>query len=118
MWTLEDEQALREDLIEKIILQPLRTLTEVELSAQRQNLETLVQAPTQGLDEIGTQQKKIVADLDKILKNMSQWDSFIDIVNQVDAVIKMETRVRQQTEELKKHAEQNQKKEVDSIFDE
>ena len=106
------------DLIEKIILQPLRTLTEVELSAQRQNLETLVQAPTQGLDEIGTQQKKIVADLDKILKNMSQWDSFIDIVNQVDAVIKMETRVRQQTEELKKHAEQNQKKEVDSIFDE
>ncbi len=106
------------DLIEKIILQPLRTLTEVELTAQRQNLETLVQAPTQGLDEIGTQQKKIVADLDKILKNMSQWDSFIDIVNQVDAVIKMETHVRQQTEELKKHTEQSQTKEVDSIFDE
>lgn len=105
-------------LIEKIILQPLRTLSEVELTTQRQNLETLVQTPTQGLDEIGVQQKKIVADLDKILKNMSQWDSFIDIVNQVDAVIKMETRVRQQTEELKKHAEQNQKKETDSIFDE
>ncbi|MFO1007153.1 MAG: hypothetical protein U0929_14420 [Planctomycetaceae bacterium] len=105
-------------LIEKIILQPLRTLIEVEMTAQRQNLETLAQTPTQGLDEIGTQQKKIVADLDKILKNMSQWDSFIDIVNQVDAVIKMENRVRQQTEELKKHTEQNQKKEVDSIFDE
>ena len=105
-------------MIEKIILQPLRTLSEVELTTQRQNLEQLVQAPTQGLDEIGVQQKKIVADLDIILKNMSQWDSFIDIVNQVDAVIKMETRVRQQTEELKKHAEQNQKKETDSIFDE
>ena len=105
-------------LIEKIILQPLRSLIDVELAAQRQNLETLIQTPTQGLDEIGTQQKKIVADLDKILKNMSQWDSFIDIVNQVDAVIKMETRVRQQTDELKKHTDQNQKKEADSIFDE
>lgn len=105
-------------LIEKIILQPLRTLSEVELTAQRQNLETLTQAPTQGLEEIGSQQKKIVADLDKILKNMSQWDSFIDIVNQVDAVIKMENRVRQQTEALKKNTEQTQKKEVDSIFDE
>ena len=105
------------DLISTIILKPLRALGDTELPAQRQNLEALVLSPGEGLDEIGVQQKKIVEDLDKILKNMSQWDSFIDIVNQVDAVIKLETRVRQQTEALKKHAEQLRKKEADSIFD-
>ncbi len=105
------------DLISTIILKPLRAVGDTELPAQRQNLETLVLSPGEGLDEIGVQQKKIVEDLDKILKNMSQWDSFIDIVNQVDAVIKLETRVRQQTEALKKHAEELRKKEADSIFD-
>ena len=105
------------DLISTIILKPLRALGDTELPAQRQNLEALVLSPGEGLDEIGIQQKKIVEDLDKILKNMSQWDSFIDIVNQVDAVIKLETRVRQQTEALKKHAEELRKKEADSIFD-
>ena len=105
------------DLISTIIIKPLRALGDTELPAQRQNLESLVLTPGEGLDEIGVQQKKIVEDLDKILKNMSQWDSFIDIVNQVDAVIKLETRVRQQTEALKKHAEELRKKEADSIFD-
>jgi hypothetical protein len=105
------------DLISTIIIKPLRALGDTELPAQRQNLETLVLAPGEGLDEIGVQQQKIVEDLDKILKNMSQWDSFIDIVNQVDAVIKLETRVRQRTEELKKQAEELRKKEADSIFD-
>ena len=105
------------DLISTIIIKPLRALGDTELPSQRQNLESLVLVPGEGLDEIGVQQKKIVEDLDKILKNMSQWDSFIDIVNQVDAVIKLETRVRQRTEELKKQAEELRKKEADSIFD-
>ncbi len=105
------------DLISTIIIKPLRALGDTELPAQRQNLEALVLAPGEGLDEIGVQQKKIVADLDIILKNMSQWDSFIDIVNQVDAVIKLETRVRQQTEALKKNTEPQRQKEVDKIFD-
>ena len=105
------------DLISTIIIKPLRALGDTELPAQRQNLESLVQTPGEGLDQISTQQQKIVADLDQILKNMAQWDSFIDIVNQVDAVIKLETRIRERTEELKKQAEALRKKEADSIFD-
>ncbi len=105
------------DLISTIIIKPLRALGDTELPAQRQNLESLVQTPGEGLDQISTQQQKIVADLDQILKNMAQWDSFIDIVNQVDAVIKLETRVRERTEALKKQAEELRKKEADSIFD-
>ncbi len=105
------------DLISTIIIKPLRALGDTELPAQRLNLESLVQAPGEGLDQISTQQQKIVADLDQILKNMAQWDSFIDIVNQVDAVIKLETRIRERTEELKKQADALRKKEADSIFD-
>ncbi len=105
------------ELISTIIIKPLRALGDTELPAQRQNLETLVQTPGDGLDQISTQQQKIVADLDQILKNMAQWDSFIDIVNQVDAVIKLETRIRERTEALKKQADELRKKAADSIFD-
>ncbi|RLS51683.1 MAG: hypothetical protein DWH91_18505 [Planctomycetota bacterium] len=104
-------------LIEEIVLKPLRNLAESDLPGQRQNLESLVESPGERLDEILAVQQKIVADLDKILKNMSQWDSFIDIVNQFDEVIKLETRVRDRTEELKKSAGEQRKKETDSIFD-
>jgi hypothetical protein len=109
------------DLITTLIVKPLQTMTEIDLPAQRTSLEELVQKPTEGLDEITEQQKKIVADLDKILKNMAQWDSFIDIVNQVDYLKKSQTGVLNQTEALKKTTQEEKKdekkKEADSIFD-
>lgn len=109
------------DLIATLIVKPLQTLTEEGLPAQRQSLEGLVQNPTEGLDEITAQQKKIVEDLDKILKNMAQWDSFIAIVNQLDYIKKFETGVLNQTEALKKTTQEEKKdekkKEADSIFD-
>jgi hypothetical protein len=113
------------DLIATLIVKPLQTMTEIDLPAQRASLEELVRTPTEGLDEITAQQKKIVEDLDKILKNMAQWDSFIDIVNQVDYLKKIETGVLNQTEALKKSTQEEKKddpkgekkKEADSIFD-
>ena len=41
--------------------------------------------------------------MSKVLKNMSQWDSFIDVVNQLTEVINLENLVRNKTEELKKN---------------
>ena len=61
-------------------------------------------------DEIVARQQSIVDALKRILDNMAQWDSFIDVVNQLNTVIKLETRVRQQTEALRS-------KQVESIFD-
>ncbi len=112
---LGGEEALQ--LIEEIVLKPLRFLVDSDLPDQRKNLEGLVASPGERVEEILAAQQKVVADIDKILKNMSQWDSFIDIVNQVDEVIKVETRVRDRTEELKKDAAGEKKKETDSIFD-
>jgi cell fate (sporulation/competence/biofilm development) regulator YmcA (YheA/YmcA/DUF963 family) len=55
-------------------------------------------------------QDEILKSMDQILNNMAQWDSFIDVVNQLNAVIKLEQLVKEKTEELKK-------KQVNSIFD-
>ncbi len=105
------------ELLSQIVIQPLQTLGNVDLPSQRQNLESLVQRPGERLDEIGVQQKKIVADMDKILKNMAQWDSFIEIVNRVEQLKKSQTGILRLTEELLKQADQLRQKEADSIFD-
>jgi hypothetical protein len=45
-----------------------------------------------------------------ILKQMAQWDSFVDVLNQLDQIIKLETGVKDRSEKL-------QKKETDGLFD-
>jgi hypothetical protein len=45
-----------------------------------------------------------------ILKNMSQWDSFVDVLNQLNEVIKIQTHVKETTETLKT-------KQTESIFE-
>ena len=98
------------DLIESNVLKPLSRLYEAEMELQRQALTSLVGPEPQPIDDVVAQQQIIVDALKRILDNMAQWDSFIDVVNQLNTVIKLETRVRQQTEALRA-------KQVESIFD-
>lgn len=97
-------------LISQTVLKPLQNLHEREMEQQRQSLETLRSNTPDPMEQITSRQGKILDSLDQILKNMAQWDSFIDVVNQLNAVIKLEQLVKEKTEELKK-------KQVDSIFD-
>lgn len=97
-------------LIEQSVLKPLENLHQREMEQQRQSLETLRSDSPDPLEQITSRQDQILESLDKILNNMAQWDSFIDVVNQLNAVIKLEQLVKEKTEELKK-------KQVDSIFD-
>ena len=46
----------------------------------------------------------------EILKQMSQWDSFVDVINQLNEIIKLETKVKQSTEQMKK-------KQTEGVFD-
>ena len=39
--------------------------------------------------------------MNEILKQMSQWDSFVDVINQLNEIIKLQENVRQNTEKLK-----------------
>ena len=98
------------ELIETSVLKPLSRLHDSEMELQRQALASLLTDEPQPVEEIAQQQQTIVDALKRILDNMAQWDSFIDVVNQLNTVIKLETRVRQQTEALRA-------KQVESIFE-
>ena len=39
--------------------------------------------------------------MNEILKQMSQWDSFVDVINQLNEIIKLQDNVKRNTEQLK-----------------
>ena len=61
------------------------------------------------LAEAAAQQEEIVAAMRDILRQMSQWDSFVDVLNQLDEIIKLQTHVEKTTEQLRE-------KEVQGLF--
>ncbi|QDT55539.1 hypothetical protein Pan44_35830 [Caulifigura coniformis] len=97
-------------LIESTVTKPLARLQEQELERQKQGLETLVTSEPESMDSLIERQQAITDALKIILANMSQWDSFIDIINQVNSIIKIQEGARRMTEDLKS-------KQVESIFD-
>ncbi len=97
-------------LIESSVTQPLARLQEQELERQKQGLETLLSSEPESMDSLIERQQAINDALRKILENMSQWDSFIDIINQVNSIIKIQEAARRMTEDLKS-------RQVESIFD-
>jgi hypothetical protein len=98
------------DLIENTVVKPLAALQEGDLERQKQALETFTGNQPDPVDAVLERQQSIIDAIKKVLDNMSQWDSFIDIVNQVNSIIKIEDVVRKMTEALKE-------KQTESIFD-
>lgn len=100
-------------LMRRKILTPMTTLHDATMTVQRQSMENLT-APGGGeavdIDDLITRQGLIVEEMDRILKAMAQWDSFIDVLNQLDEVIGLQTKARQKTENL-------QREQVENIFD-
>ncbi|MEX1230709.1 MAG: hypothetical protein WEB58_10740 [Planctomycetaceae bacterium] len=98
-------------LIRQMVLDPLGDLHDRTLTQQRQAWEELNDGSAEKVESLLNRQDQIVADLDKILKNMAQWDSFIDVINQLNSVIKLETQIRTHTEDLRQ-------KQIESVFEE
>ena len=86
---------------------------EHELADQQKHLFDLrAQAVTEKLEDPSqiAKTRRTIARMKTILKQMAQWDSFVDVLNQLDQIIKLETGVKDRSEKL-------QKKETDSLFD-
>jgi hypothetical protein len=98
------------EIIVRTVIAPMERLHDDLLTRQRQGLESIRQPGADTQDQLAGRQQEIVEATSKVLKSMSQWDSFIDVVNQLTEVINLENLVRNKTEELKK-------KQFDSIFD-
>ena len=91
------EQAAKDKLTNDV-LEPLRRLYEDILPAQRRRFEA---AAADGdevqLKELRTHQAAIVSRMEDVLRNLKQWDSFVDFINQLDEIIKRQEVLRRAT---------------------
>jgi uncharacterized protein YdcH (DUF465 family) len=99
------------DLMERNIIAPMKSMHDVEMSQQRDLLDSLGKADSAGqLADASNRQEQLISKMQDILKQMSQWDSFVDVLNQLNEIIKLETQVKTTTDDM-------QKKQTESIFD-
>ena len=91
-------------LLQEGVIDPMRALTAGEISQLRNVLQTLAGAgSTPGASKEAARRlhAEVVTKMRNILEQMSQWESFVDVVNQVAEVIKMEHKVLQDTEKAR-----------------
>ncbi|MEE9392484.1 MAG: hypothetical protein V3W41_08260 [Planctomycetota bacterium] len=96
-----------EELLERNVLRPLRRLQNVELKNQRRQFERfgLATADAPSMDEMATGQALVVRGMQRVLDGMKQWDSFVDLINQLNEVIKLQSGVRSETLDAKGEAQ-------------
>ncbi|APW59517.1 hypothetical protein [Paludisphaera borealis] len=91
-------------LLQEGVVEPLRALTTGPMAQLRGMLQTLAgaaAAPGASKDAARLLHAEVVTKMKNILEQMSQWESFVDVVNQVAEVIKMEQKVLQETEKAR-----------------
>ena len=97
-------------LMDKTILTPLKNLNDELMTPQKDALDTLQPGDPKTLADAADRQDQIVAQMHDILKQMAQWDSFVDVLNQLNHLIEMQNQAQQGTQELKK-------KQTDGLFE-
>jgi hypothetical protein len=101
-------------LLQDGVIDPLRALTAGPMNQLRSVLQTLAgTATTPGAtrDVARRLHGEVVTKMRSILEQMSQWESFVDVVNQIAEVIRMEQKVLQATEKARESRTQE-------VFDE
>ena len=72
-----------------------------QLRASLQSLSSTATASPEGREATRKLHGDVVARMRSILEAMSQWESFVDVVNQVAEVIKMQQSVLKATEKAR-----------------
>lgn len=88
-------------LLQEGVIEPLRSLNAGPISELRSTLQTLAGGGSRTATETDKARKQhgeVVSRMKVILDQMSQWESFVDVVNQVAEVIKMQQKVLKATE--------------------
>jgi len=102
------------DLMSETIIAPLRELHRGELSqlgVVLVEINTSLEPSADRLSLANELQEMTVAKMRQILGRMSQWESFVDVVNQLRHVIDFQSTELEATEQLRQ-------KETDELFDE
>ncbi len=90
------------EMIQTKVITPLTLLGDELLNPQKDALETLSPTDARAIADTADRQDKIVARMEEILKQMSQWDSFVDVLNQLNEIIRLQGQAQQQTIKLEK----------------
>jgi hypothetical protein len=96
--------------MQKNVLTPLQQLNDELLNPQKDALDTLAANDAAALAAVETRQDDTFTRMNQILHQMSQWDSFVDVLNQLNEIIKLQDQAEQKTTELKK-------KQIEGIFE-
>jgi hypothetical protein len=101
-------------LLQEGVIDPIRALNGGPVGELRGALQTLAGSGPKASGGAETARRlhaEVVAKMKAILEQMSQWESFVDVVNQVAEVIKMQRNVLQATEKARESRTQE-------VFDE
>ena len=98
------------DLMQKNVLTPLQQLNDELLNPQKDALDKLSATDPAAMAAVEDRQDQTFDRMNQILHQMSQWDSFVDVLNQLNEIIKLQDQAEQKTTELKK-------KETEGIFE-
>jgi hypothetical protein len=90
------------EMIQTKVITPLTLLGDELMNPQKDALEALSPTDAKAIADAQDRQDKIVARMDEILKQMSQWDSFVDVLNQLNEIIRLQGQAEQQTIKLEK----------------
>jgi hypothetical protein len=91
-------------LLQEGVIDPIRALTAGSMNELRRILQALTgSASSPGANKEAARRlhTEVVTKMRDILEQMSQWESFVDVVNQVAEVIRMEQKVLQATEKAR-----------------
>jgi hypothetical protein len=101
-------------LLQEGVVDPIRALNAGTMTDLRTALQSLAGSGSRaGVDKATALRlhNEVVSKMKNILEQMSQWESFVDVVNQVAEVIKMQQKVLQATEKARESRTQG-------VFDE
>ena len=88
-------------LLQDAVIDPIKALTAGPMNQLRgalQSLSSTATASNESREGARKLQAEVVGRMKAILDQMSQWESFVDVVNQVAEVIKMQQKVLKATE--------------------
>jgi hypothetical protein len=69
-----------------------------DMVTQRQSLDELARSPGDALHRQANERQTAIVDaMNDVLKQMAQWDSFIDVLNQLEEIIRLQRNIQRQT---------------------
>lgn len=97
------------ELLQTKVIDAIRQLHGEQLTQLHASLESLAADPqaSAALVEARQRQQEVVETMQKILEQMSQWENFVDVLNQLRSILKLESSVLDATEEEKKNRTKN-----------